>query len=75
MKHYNGSYRFLNGERGYLGEYREALKDNSKLLNVLNMISRDLAEISRALKAMSGPAAATPPERIGSMEEAYFPQI
>lgn len=47
----------------------ELLERIDELLNVLNMISRDLAEVSRALKAMGGPAAAAPPERIGAIED------
>jgi len=47
----------------------ELLTRIDELLNVLNMISRDLAEVSTALKAMGGPAAAALPERMGTMED------
>lgn len=42
-----------------------------QLLNVLNMISRDLTEISKALKGVSSPAAAPPgpPRRVEVIED------
>jgi len=53
----------------------ELIQRIDQLLNVLNMISRDLTEISKALKGISVPAAA-PPGRIGAIEDAksLFPR-
>ena len=45
----------------------EVLQRIDQLLNVLNLISKDLIEVSKALKAVSIPAAA-PPGRVGAIE-------
>ncbi len=55
----------------------ELLQRIDQLLNVLNMISRDLAEISKSLKAVGAPAvtpavtppAAAPTERMRTIED------
>jgi len=48
----------------------ELLQRIDQLLNVLNMISRDLAEISKSLKAVGAPAAAVAPtERMRTIED------
>jgi len=46
----------------------ELLQRIDQLLNVLNMVSADLAELSKALKATVAPAAA-PPERMRTIED------
>lgn len=56
----------------------ELIQRIDQLLNVLNMLARDLSEISKALKEVSVPAAAPPrpPERIAAIEDArtLFPR-
>lgn len=56
----------------------ELIQRIDQLLNVLNMMARDLAEISKALKSVTVPAAAPPgpPGRIGAIEDAktLFPR-
>ena len=49
----------------------ELIQRIDQLLNVLNMMARDLAEISKALKGVSVPAAAPPrpPGRVGVLED------
>ena len=60
-----------------MGEEKVSVEELSRkideLLNVLNVISGDLAEVSKSLKAVSGPAAApaisvTPTEKLRGIE-------
>jgi len=45
---------------------QELARKVDELLNVLNVISGDLAEVSKSLKAVSGPAAAPAVSAVGS---------